>query len=26
LLFSTEGDTDPERYRRILWDGDYTSI
>ena len=22
LLFSTEGDTDPERYRRILWDGE----
>ena len=21
LLFSTEGDTDPERYRRIVWDG-----
>ena len=26
LLFSTEGDTDPERYRRILWDGEYASI
>ena len=21
LLFSTEGDTDPERYRKIVWDG-----
>ena len=23
LLFSTEGATDPERYRRIVWDGEY---
>ncbi len=23
LLFSTEGDTDPERYRQIVWDGAY---
>jgi diaminopropionate ammonia-lyase len=23
LLFSTEGDTDPERYRRIVWDGEF---
>ena len=23
LLFSTEGDTNPERYRRIVWDGQY---
>lgn len=23
LLFSTEGDTDPERYRSIVWDGEY---
>jgi diaminopropionate ammonia-lyase len=23
LLFSTEGDTDPENYRRIVWDGVY---
>ena len=22
LMFSTEGDTDPEKYRRILWDGE----
>ena len=21
LLFSTEGDTDPDRYRSIVWDG-----
>lgn len=26
LLFSTEGDTDPEVYRRIVWDGDYQSL
>ena len=25
LLFSTEGDTDPEKYRDIVWDGDYPS-
>lgn len=25
LLFSTEGDTDPKRYRDIVWDGDYAS-
>jgi len=25
LLFSTEGDTDPENYRRIVWDGAYGS-
>ncbi|KZL92207.1 diaminopropionate ammonia-lyase [Clostridium magnum] len=25
LVFSTEGDTDPEVYRRIVWDGDYQS-
>ncbi|MCC8189990.1 MAG: diaminopropionate ammonia-lyase, partial [Planctomycetes bacterium] len=23
LLFSTEGDTDPDMYRRIVWDGAY---
>ena len=23
LLFSTEGDTDPENYRRVVWDGAY---
>lgn len=25
LFFSTEGDTDPENYRRIVWDGKYSS-
>jgi diaminopropionate ammonia-lyase len=25
LLFSTEGDTDPDSYRRIVWDGQYPS-
>ena len=23
LCFSTEGDTDPEQYRRIVWEGEY---
>ncbi len=26
LLFSTEGDTDPENYKRIVWDGAYPSV
>ena len=26
LLFSTEGDTDPENYRRIVWDGAHASL
>ena len=26
LLFSTEGDTDPEKYRKIVWDGEYPSV
>ncbi|MBR0404071.1 MAG: diaminopropionate ammonia-lyase [Eggerthellaceae bacterium] len=26
LLFSTEGDTDPERYRDIVWGGDYATV
>jgi diaminopropionate ammonia-lyase len=26
LLFSTEGDTDPEQYRRIVWDGEYPCL
>ena len=26
LLFSTEGDTFPERYRSIVWDGEYSSV
>ena len=25
LLISTEGDTDPEHYRRVVWDGHYPS-
>jgi diaminopropionate ammonia-lyase len=25
LVFSTEGDTDPENYRRIVWNGKYSS-
>jgi len=25
LLFSTEGDTDPDNYRRIVWDGEHPS-
>ncbi len=24
LLFSTEGDTDPDKYRQIVWDGEYS--
>lgn len=26
LLISTEGDTDPKKYREIVWDGDYSSV
>lgn len=26
LLISTEGDTDPQKYRNIVWDGENTSI
>lgn len=26
LVFSTEGDTDPEKYRSIVWDGEYPSF
>lgn len=25
LVFSTEGDTDPKKYRNIVWDGEYQS-
>ncbi len=25
LLFNTEGDTDPDRYRSIVWDGEFAS-
>ena len=23
LMFSTEGDTDPDKYKEIVWDGQY---
>lgn len=26
LTFSTEGNTDPEKYRKIVWDGEYPSV
>jgi diaminopropionate ammonia-lyase len=26
LMFSTEGDTDPENYQQIVWDGKYPSV
>lgn len=26
LMFSTEGDTDPENYQRIVWDGAFASL
>lgn len=26
LLISTEGDTDPKKYKEIVWDGDYSSM
>ena len=26
LLISTEGDTDPKKYKEIVWDGDYSSL
>lgn len=26
LVFSTEGDTDPQKYRSIVWDGEYPSF
>jgi diaminopropionate ammonia-lyase len=26
LVFSTEGDTDPDRYRDVVWDGAYSSL
>jgi len=25
LLISTEGDTDPDHYRKVVWDGKYPS-
>ena len=26
LMFSTEGDTDPEKYRRVLWGGEHPTV
>ena len=26
LLISTEGDTDPDKYRSVVWDGEYPSL
>ncbi len=26
LLFSTEGDTDPDKYRKIVWGGEYPTV
>ena len=26
LLFSTEGDTDPEKYERVVWGGEYPTV
>ena len=26
LIISTEGDTDPEKYKKIVWDGEYSSV
>ncbi|MDR2467371.1 MAG: diaminopropionate ammonia-lyase [Spirochaetaceae bacterium] len=26
LVFSTEGDTDPVRYKRVVWDGEFPSV
>lgn len=26
LMFSTEGDTDPEKYRKIVWGGEYPTV
>ena len=26
LLFSTEGNTDPTKFRKILWDGEYPTV
>ena len=26
LLFSTEGDTDPEKYARVVWGGEYPTV
>ena len=26
LMFSTEGDTDPDKYRKIVWGGEYATV
>ena len=26
LLFSTEGDTDPEKYAKVVWGGEYPTV
>ena len=26
LLFSTEGDTDPEKYEKVVWGGEYPTV
>ena len=26
LLFSTEGNTDPLKFRKVLWDGEYSTV
>ena len=26
LMFSTEGNTDPLKFRRVIWDGEYPTI
>jgi len=26
LVFSTEGDTDPDHYRKVVWEGKYSSV
>ena len=26
LLFSTEGDTDPDKYKSIVWGGEYATV
>ena len=26
LMFSTEGNTDPEKFRKVLWDGEYATV
>ena len=26
LMFSTEGDTDPDKYKKIVWGGEYPTV